>query len=251
MEDLEGEGTTLNSFGFIFNVRTRPGTGVVLVNGLEFYTESTAYQKFELWTRLGSFKDHKGYYERWERIASGTVRGSGMGKYTAIPEDAFTPVSIPGGGGEGGTRAFYLTLKENQLVYKKGGGMTEVGTAASDVAIQHSNDELEIWEGESVLTYPFHTVSEIIVGASDALRIRLLLFRMLRLNPSNPFRYLLYTPRSRTGRIRIASRAPSSARFTTTGCPASPSAPTASSPNCPARWCPPARPSSRSLRSLP
>lgn len=115
---------------------------VVLLNGLDFYTESTDNVEFELWSRLGSFKEAKGTYEGWDLIAAGTVEGRGFGRYTAIPEDLFTQVWIPGGGGEKGTRAFYLTLTTINLVYKKGSGTD------SDEMVHAKNDDLEVYEGE-------------------------------------------------------------------------------------------------------
>ncbi|KAL7542699.1 hypothetical protein ACHAXR_012004 [Thalassiosira sp. AJA248-18] len=148
-QDLTLGGSTSYSYGLIFNIRTRSDGGVVLLNGFEFYTESSEYVKFELWTRMGSFKDYKGSYDGWDLIASGSVQGRGIGRYTSIPDELFTPVSIPGGGGDGGTRAFYLTFEAKELVYKIGSGTT------SDDAIQDFNEDIEIWEGESVLSYPF------------------------------------------------------------------------------------------------
>jgi hypothetical protein len=54
----------------------------------------------------------------------------------------FTPVDIPGGGGEGGTRAFYLTMSSIDLVYKTGMG------ESSDSSIVADTPDLEIWDGE-------------------------------------------------------------------------------------------------------
>ena len=152
-QDLQLGGTTTSSYGYIFNIRTKDTSGVVLMTGFDFYTESTDDVRYELWTRPGSFKDHKGAYEGWDLAASGTVRGRGIGRYTALPEEEFDPVSIMGGGGEGGTRAFYLTLETKELVYKIGEGTT------SDAAVQIETEDIEIWEGESVLDYPFPPVS--------------------------------------------------------------------------------------------
>jgi hypothetical protein len=103
--------------------------------------------KYELWTRIGSFKDFKGSLEGWENIAKGGVTGRGPGVFTAIPPDAFAPVDIPGGGGKDGTRAFYLTLRSKDLVYGYGEG-TE-----SDSAIQVDTPDIELWEGEVSLCY--------------------------------------------------------------------------------------------------
>ena len=45
---------------------------------------------------------HKGTYEGWDLIAEGETEGRGIGRYTSIPDDMFTKVSIPGGGRGGG-----------------------------------------------------------------------------------------------------------------------------------------------------
>jgi len=153
--DLELGGTTTSSYGYIFNIRTREDAGVVLIKGFDFYTESTDTVNFELWTRLGSYKGYKGTYDGWDLIASGSVTGRGIGRYTSIPEDTLTPVSIPGGGGEGGTRAFYLTLDTTELVYKIGEGVS------SDVLVQNESQDIEVYEGEGVLFYPFPSVSAV------------------------------------------------------------------------------------------
>jgi len=154
-QDLQLGGTTTSSYGYLFNLRTKPTSPVVQITSLEFYTESTQSVNYEVWTREGSFKDFKGSYEGWTLIAEGSVEGRGLGRYTQIPDDTFTPVSIRGGGGEDGTRAFYITLDSKELIYKLGNGPD------SDVDVHASSAELEVYEGEGVLTYPFPAVAEI------------------------------------------------------------------------------------------
>ncbi|KAL7491165.1 hypothetical protein ACHAWT_000602 [Skeletonema menzelii] len=149
-QDLQLGGKTTSSYGFVFNIRTKPDANVVLMTGFDFYTETTADVTFELWSRAGSYINHKGTYEGWDMIGGGTVKGRGIGRYTAIPPEMFTPVSIPGGGGEKGTRAFYLTLTTINLVYKLG-----TDGAAPDTSYHHDSPDIEIWEGEGVLFYPF------------------------------------------------------------------------------------------------
>ena len=131
-------------------MRTKPESGVVIINGFDFYTESTEDVNFELWSRLGSFKEYKGTYDGWDLIASGTTKGRGIGRYTPIPEEVYTPVSIPGGGGDSGTRAFYLTLDSFGLVYKLG----DTGTG-SDELVSAETEDIEVYDGEGVLFYPF------------------------------------------------------------------------------------------------
>ncbi|KAL3795552.1 hypothetical protein HJC23_009265 [Cyclotella cryptica] len=152
--DLLLGGSTTSSYGYLFNMRTKSDAGVVLITRFDFYTYSTEEVVISLYSRIGNFKDFKSSTDGWDLIAQGPVQGKGIGRYTMIPEEIFTPVDIPGGGGERGTRAFYLTMTTMDLVYKTG-----VGTA-SDSAIQVDTPDLEIWEGEGVLTNPLPAPSD-------------------------------------------------------------------------------------------
>ena len=154
-QDLAIGGTTTSSYGYIFNMRTRKEAGAIFLTGFDFYTESTDMVNIELWTRLGSFADHKGNYDGWDLIASGSVKGRGIGRYTSIPEELFTPVSIPGGGGEEGTRAFYISMDTKDLVYKIGEG------TSSDIIVQAGDQDVEVYEGEGVLFYPFPSAEDL------------------------------------------------------------------------------------------
>jgi hypothetical protein len=93
--------------------------------------------------------------EKWDLLAKGGITGGGPGVYTSIPSDKFVTVEMPGGGGEAGTRAFYLTLKSKDLVYFYG-----EGTEDSDSLIQTETPDIEIWEGEGVLLYPMPAETE-------------------------------------------------------------------------------------------
>mmetsp|Transcript_12445 Transcript_12445/g.26815 ORF Transcript_12445/g.26815 Transcript_12445/m.26815 type:complete len:1210 (-) Transcript_12445:141-3770(-) len=160
-QDMQLGDRTTSSFGYIWNMRTKPDSGVLMITGMDFYTQTTNDVDFELWTRLGTFKGFKGSYEGWVLIAKGTTRGRGIGRYTTIPEEYYTPVSIPGGGvANGGVRSFYLTLGTRELVYKLG-SYEEGEEADSDLFIHHDSQELEIWEGEGVLWYPFPDPSQV------------------------------------------------------------------------------------------
>jgi len=151
--ELKGESDTAH--GFLVNMRTTADSPLILINGLEFYTESTETVGFELWSKLGTFEGFEGTYDGWEIVGSGTVSGAGYGKYTSIPSDLFTPISIPGGGGSKGTRAFYLTLNSKNLVIKKMGNNVQGNTGATDNRVMASSPDLEIYNGKAVLSYPF------------------------------------------------------------------------------------------------
>ena len=158
---LNFDGLTAKSFGYVFNVRTTATTeGPVLINGLDFYTITPGVINYELWSKLGSFIGSKGNYDEWEMISSGSITGSsGPGGITPIPQEEFTPVEIPGGGEDnGGLRAFYLTLNTNDLIHRKIDTANEEEpryTEEADKRLHDENSELEIWEGEAVLNYPF------------------------------------------------------------------------------------------------
>jgi len=160
-QDLQLGGKTTSSYGYIFNIRTQPGAGVAIITGFDFYTESTNEVTFELWTRLGTFKGHKGTYDGWDLIATGTVQGSGIGRYTSIPPELYTPVAIPGGGGEEGTRAFYLTLQSIDLVYKLG-TILDGDSGYSDERPHAETEDIAIYQGEGILWYPFPDPEEVI-----------------------------------------------------------------------------------------
>jgi hypothetical protein len=150
--ELKGESDTAH--GFLVNMRTTVDSHAILINGFAFYTESTEPVGFEIWSRAGSFEGFEGRYDGWDLVATGTVNGAGFGQFTTVPSDMFTPVSLPGGGGEKGTLAFYLTLNSKNLVIKKMGDF-KGNTGATDNRVMASSPDLEIYNGKAVLSYPF------------------------------------------------------------------------------------------------
>lgn len=140
------------SYGYIFNVRTKAEVGAVLIKGMDFYTDKFGSINYELWTRPGTFVGFRGKYNGWKLIATGSIKGRGAGELTSIPEEDFTEVSINGGGSNQGTRAFYLTLNSKDLVYQSAGGSF---VSKADVNVHDETDEIEIYDGEAILAYPF------------------------------------------------------------------------------------------------
>ena len=59
-QDLQLGGETTASYGYLFNIRTKPNSSVIMLTGLDFYTESMDEVNFELWSRPGNFKGYKG-----------------------------------------------------------------------------------------------------------------------------------------------------------------------------------------------
>ena len=80
-------------------------------------------------------------------IGKGTLRGAGLGQYTSIPRNLITPVGVEG---LGTTRSFYLTLSTKDMYYRVGGS----GSQPDEVA-QQATSNLELYEGESVMNFPF------------------------------------------------------------------------------------------------
>ena len=68
-KDLLVGGTTTSSYGYIWNMRTKPDAGVTLITGIDFYTVGTEEVDFALYSRIGNFQDHKGSIEGWDVIA--------------------------------------------------------------------------------------------------------------------------------------------------------------------------------------
>jgi len=147
--DLAISDSTTESYGYIFNMRTKIDAPVVLITGMDFYTQVTEEVNYQVWSRIGNFKDYKADKEGWDLIAMGTTLGRGVGRYTSIPEETFTPVDIPGGGGNDGVRAFYITLDTIDLAYK----VADDDMSESDSAIWVDAPEIEVWEGEGVLSF--------------------------------------------------------------------------------------------------
>jgi len=147
--DLQLGGKTTSSYGFIFNLRTPEDGPTIVIRGLDFYTERVDDVYYEVWSKTGMFQGSKGNFDDWDLVAKGTTEGKGIGKYTAIPEESFMPLTIPGGGGDQGTRAIYITLDTKSLIYKIGEGVY------ADEVVQVSTPDVDVWEGESVLAFPF------------------------------------------------------------------------------------------------
>ncbi len=148
-EDLQLGGKTTSSYGYIFNLRTPEDGPTIVIKGLDFYTERVDDVNYEVWSKIGPFQGYKGSFDEWDLVAKGTLKGKGIGRYTPIPQEEFLPLTIPGGGGDQGTRAIYITLDEKSLIYKIGEGVY------ADEVVQVSTPDVDVWEGESVLSFPF------------------------------------------------------------------------------------------------
>lgn len=106
---------TSTSYGYIFNMRTTSESPAIIVVGLDFLTASTETVKFELFSSMGSYVQSKGKFGNWNMVGKGAITGQGMGRLTSITPDLIDPLPIDG---QGATRAFYLTLNTEDLMFR-------------------------------------------------------------------------------------------------------------------------------------
>ena len=151
------------SYGYIFNVRTTESGPAIILTGMDFYSYYSGIVNYELWSKIGTFVGHRGKYESWDLVSTGSLTSYSYGNLISIPEEEFatnTTISIPGGGGEEGTRAFYLTLNTKDLVYQPFRNEGNQLVTKADSKVHSSSPELEIYSGEAVLGYPFPQSSQ-------------------------------------------------------------------------------------------
>jgi hypothetical protein len=146
---------TSRSYGNIFEVRTKSKGETVLVTGFEIYTSSIERVTYQVWTKEGPWRGFEGQRGKFTKIAQGQVKGKGECdetraencQFTLIPFEEFKSVPITG---DGGSRSFYVTLNTRDIVYSRGSS-TDIDT----FNIQQDNQDIEIYEGGSVLMFPF------------------------------------------------------------------------------------------------
>ncbi|KAL7463237.1 hypothetical protein ACHAXS_003610 [Conticribra weissflogii] len=155
------------SYGILFEVKTRPGVGTILVKSLSFVTRSEGMVEYEIHTKLGSYAGQHGKFKFFDLIASGRVKGQGSDAFTRVNDNddvynsksyvGFQPVHIPG---DRGSRSFYVTIKkvpdgEEQppILFSYPINEDNEGKAVYDVVT--SSPEIEIFEGDGVLEEPF------------------------------------------------------------------------------------------------
>ena len=101
----------------------------------------------EVYTKVGTYRGSERDESAWTLIATASVKGSGKGQRTLLPEDLFdTPVTV----NAGETQAFYITLTTAQMRYSDG---EELGAVYADDA------NLKILQGAGVV-YPYRATYE-------------------------------------------------------------------------------------------
>ena len=143
---LSGFAESTGSYGNMFDVKTKASS--IKIVTIEFYTDMTFEVGYEVWTRPDTFIGYLGDYDAWEKIAQGTIRGNGKNVGTEIPKGAFQPVEM----GAFESRAFYVTLTTPDMRYAHGNG---TAFAYTDYQVDVENDDIQIYEGIGVSSYPF------------------------------------------------------------------------------------------------
>ena len=101
----------------------------------------------EVYTKVGSYLGYETDESAWTLITTVSVKGSGKGQRTLLPEDLFdTPVTV----NAGETQAFYITLTTAQMRYSDG---DDLGAVYADDA------NLKILQGAGVV-YPYRATYE-------------------------------------------------------------------------------------------
>ena len=96
----------------------------------------------EVYTKSGTYRGFERDESSWTLIGTVSVKGSGKGQRTLLPEDLFdTPVTV----NAGETQAFYITLTTAQMRYSDGDALG---------AVYAEDANLKILQGAGVV-YPF------------------------------------------------------------------------------------------------
>jgi len=124
-----------SGYGSMFDVTAFTS---LTITSMDIHTSLTGSVPVEIWTKNGGYASSKYSPMAWAKLIRIEVQGKGNGKPTVIPIQAFPRVQIK----EGETRAFYVTLRSNDLSYTNG---------KYPVANQH----LQILPGAGVGSYAF------------------------------------------------------------------------------------------------
>jgi hypothetical protein len=183
--DVDIDANPTGSYGLVFEVGTPRHGNTIVMTSMSFVTSHTGELEYEIYTKLGSFLNYLGDYSKYDMIASGRVYGMGPSEYTrvldndTIVEDVngtytylgFRHVYVPG---DGGRRSFYLTLTK-RFVADDGSAipvlfslpLEEDDEGAYEYSLVDANSELEVYEGDGVLDYPWPRTSGYAGGGED------------------------------------------------------------------------------------
>ena len=166
--DLRIDPGPTGSYGIVFTVRTPKGGNSILLKGMSFVTLHEGTLEYQVYTRLGSFQRIVGQTSLFELIASGITTGKGAKEYVPLLTDdtivngtkykGFKPVHVPGNGAQ---RSIYITMTDRFKTDKDGpipilfSYPIEDNEGERGYGRIDGNDNLEVYEGDGVLSFPW------------------------------------------------------------------------------------------------
>jgi len=171
--------TPTGSSGIVFSLKTPKGGPSVRLVGMKFITPFDGVLEYEVYSKLGSWRNFVGRTHEFELIASGQVKGKGPKTWVDIIQDDHVGTVVNGNEttsvnyvgwnnihilGDGGERSFYVTttkrfLKEDQtsIPILFSSAMNSLSESLRQYGMVESNSELELYEGDGILDYPWPT----------------------------------------------------------------------------------------------
>ena len=167
--------------GIIFSVKTPKGGPSILIDGMRFITNFDKLLEYEVYSKLGPWRNFVGKFNDFELIASGQVTGKGKNTWVDIIQDDHVGTIVNGNEttttsvhyvgwknihvlGDGGERSFYLTTTKTFLQKDQSAipilfssAMDSSSESLRKYGIVKANAELELYEGDGVLDYPMPT----------------------------------------------------------------------------------------------
>ncbi|KAL7491749.1 hypothetical protein ACHAWT_001032 [Skeletonema menzelii] len=171
--------TPTGSNGIIFSIKTPKGAPSVLIMGMKFITNFEGVLEYEVYSKLGSWKNFVGRTSDFDLIASGQVTGKGpktwvdiiQGDHTGTIADGNETSTVNYVGwknvqvlGDGGERSFYFTTTKTFLNEDRtaipilfSSPLDSEAETLRQYGMVSTNNELELYEGDGVLDYPWPT----------------------------------------------------------------------------------------------
>jgi hypothetical protein len=175
--NMDIDPTPTGSYGLVFDVRTPKYGNTILLTSLSFVTSTNSTLEYEVYSKLGKWQNTLGDTSSYELIASGQIVGMGPKAYTRVHDDdtiitdvngtdtyylGFTPVHIPGNRGR---RSFYITTTKKYMM--SDGSPIPIlfsnaltNDTSYDYQLIDNSTEMEIYEGDGILEYPWPRASE-------------------------------------------------------------------------------------------
>lgn len=139
------------SYGVLFDIEATLSS--LVIAGMDLYLDTTSPTHYETWTKQGSWQlvenENPDYFEGFHQVSHGSITGNGPSEFTKIEIKDFREVNI-----EGGQRqAFWVTLSDNNLIFKnnEGEGVSrhEIGSV-----VQAASEAFNVYFGAAVRAYP-------------------------------------------------------------------------------------------------